>query len=305
MEKRKWKNGNQGKTEGYPEFICRIKEAASGIFGEGRIWFRTLLQNNGQPDEILEIGLEGTDTRAVLHLQQMYLCYRETGSMEACMEELQKLSIKSEWEKPEIRRLEQLLAGWENVRPHVYPALCNTGWNQEMLAGLPNREFLDLSVFYYVSLSGLGRGGATIKINREMAGVWGINEGALYQTAMKNQKKTPGRIKDIAGILGIEESPRPPIYILTSQEQGYGAGAVLNAGQLKEFSEKMGASLYLIPSSIYEFLLIPDLAGMKDREIGAIIREVNRSVVERQDLLSDHGYYFEKDTGEYRMCEIE
>ena len=87
------------------------------------------------------------------------------------------------------------------------------------------------------------------------------------------------------------------LYLLTNQRGYNGATAIFYEGVLKEFAERVGKDLIILPSSIHEVLLIPDDGTSSYEMLSALVREVNRSEVPRRDQLSDHIYRYlrEKD----------
>ena len=87
------------------------------------------------------------------------------------------------------------------------------------------------------------------------------------------------------------------LYLLTNQRGYNGATAIFYEGVLKEFAERVGKDLIILPSSIHEVLLIPDDGTSSYEMLSALVWEMNRSEVPRRDQLSDHIYRYlrEKD----------
>ena len=67
------------------------------------------------------------------------------------------------------------------------------------------------------------------------------------------------------------------------------------------FAEEKGRSLYIIPSSIHELLIYPDFGDVSPAELSGYVKEVNRTQVQPQDRLSDHIYYYDRQTDEIRI----
>lgn len=51
-----------------------------------------------------------------------------------------------------------------------------------------------------------------------------------------------------------------------------------------------------MPSSLHEVLIIPDCMDVSPKELGAMVREVNRCAVEKVEQLSDRVYCYDKET---------
>lgn len=66
---------------------------------------------------------------------------------------------------------------------------------------------------------------------------------------------------------------------------------------IKDFAEALGSSLYIIPSSIHELLLLPVTSTDEREEIKNMIQEINDTQVKREEILSYSLYLFDKEKG--------
>ena len=66
---------------------------------------------------------------------------------------------------------------------------------------------------------------------------------------------------------------------------------------MKKTLEKLGSNFYFIPSSIHELLLFPMTDITSVEEIENIIGEVNSTLVQDDELLSDHVYTYSLEHG--------
>lgn len=71
-----------------------------------------------------------------------------------------------------------------------------------------------------------------------------------------------------------------------------GAVAAFYPGVLKGVSEKLGKSLFLLPSSIHEFIMLEDNGIYNPEQLEQMVMEVNHSAVEQEEILSDSVYYY-------------
>lgn len=58
---------------------------------------------------------------------------------------------------------------------------------------------------------------------------------------------------------------------------------------------------YVIPSSVHEVLIVPNNGEMDPKRLGEMVREVNRAEVEREEVLSDRVYSYDKDKHQIRQ----
>ena len=57
----------------------------------------------------------------------------------------------------------------------------------------------------------------------------------------------------------------------------------------------------MLPSSVHEVLIVPDNGEMDPKMLGDMVREVNKNEVERQEVLSDRVYSYDKEKHHIRQ----
>ena len=57
-----------------------------------------------------------------------------------------------------------------------------------------------------------------------------------------------------------------------------------------EIRLKLGCPFFILPSSTHEVLILPDNGELNPKELLAMVKEVNRTEVAAEDVLSDHLY---------------
>ena len=97
------------------------------------------------------------------------------------------------------------------------------------------------------------------------------------------------------------EKGNPHMYVLSNKDKFHGAGCILYKNLLMEIAEKWGCDICIIPSSIHEVLLIPMGEARSYEYISLMIREVNQTQLEPDEVLSDHPYQFCRKTGEIKI----
>jgi hypothetical protein len=86
------------------------------------------------------------------------------------------------------------------------------------------------------------------------------------------------------------------MYVLTTESGNLGASALFYPDVQEKAAELMGSGYYVLPSSVHECILVPDIAGHNEKDLCAMVKEANRTVVEPKDVLSDNVYHFDKDS---------
>ena len=73
----------------------------------------------------------------------------------------------------------------------------------------------------------------------------------------------------------------------------------------QEFLNKMKLlftkGCYLLPSSVHEVRIVPDNGEMETKMLGEMVRELNKNEVERQEVLSDRVYSYDKEKHQIRQ----
>jgi len=91
------------------------------------------------------------------------------------------------------------------------------------------------------------------------------------------------------------------MYILTNSDRFYGDAVILYPDVLSDLREMTGSDLYLLPSSVHEFIAIPCCEGADEEGLINMVRSVNRTSVTEEDFLSDNVYIY-KD-GHVTICQ--
>ena len=203
----------------------------------------------------------------------------------------------------------KIFADYGNVRRMLRGCLVNTRRNRKLLEDVPHREFLDLSLIYRIEVCGLGTGVGTIRIHNGHLGLWGVGEEDLFAAVLENMahmgdatfESMSDVVKGLAGMDLCGNDGEEFLYVLSNKNRLNGAVQMLNKHMLELASDRIGEDFIILPSSVHELLLVPDIKGEgkaeRIRELADIVREVNDTQVTPCDILSYHVYRYEKETG--------
>ena len=73
------------------------------------------------------------------------------------------------------------------------------------------------------------------------------------------------------------------------------------AALLHDFARRIGSDFYILPSSVHEVLLIPADNQISMSTLSSMVRDVNSSQLAREEILSDHVYYYSLETDQITM----
>lgn len=194
---------------------------------------------------------------------------------------------------------------WNWVKKRVVFRLISMELNREYIRNVPNFPYLDLAVIFCCRLDTEELGEASIPIFNSHLGMWGITAEGLYAAAMENTPRLfPPVIQSmdevIQGLMGVQgemEDMDPPMYVLSNTSRNFGSACILYKGVLEKFADRMGADLYILPSSRHEVILIPAIEKMDVREMDELVRGMNTEHLQQEEVLSNHVYRFIRKTG--------
>ena len=199
--------------------------------------------------------------------------------------------------------------------------------HQEVLEMGPYIRKMDLALSVYELLVDHGGDMISMKVTWEMLETMDISPEHLFELAMACSKELlPVEIKRLdqmlIGLGGlVPETPdeeemtnevmdfclstmveeEMPIYALTNKRFVRGATILFYTNIAKEMAELFDRDLILLPSSVHEWLLMPDDEGLDLADMAGMVREINATVVEEKDFLSDHIYRYVREKDDFEI----
>lgn len=293
MDYEMFKDTVKGKILGYlpPEYssavleICPIKKTNCTMDG-------------------LVLHMESRDrVIPVIYIDHMYEHYLRYGDTERILQYAAQQFLNAFKEAGNIRAHSDI----KDFRDRVVMTLINTEKNREILAEIPSRKFLDLSVVYrWVSAEAESLNGSVLVTN-ELAEASGMTEQELFQSAYENTVRINGvTVMTMAEILSevteisAAECPAMNMWVITNSRGNMGAVSVMYTDTLHRLAEKAGDDLFVLPSSIHEVIAVR--AGMEPGELAEMVHTVNREAVNRTEFLSDSVYRYKRKTMEFEIA---
>lgn len=188
---------------------------------------------------------------------------------------------------------------FSEVKDSIYYRLVNYEMNENLLKEQPHLRWNDLAVTFYYVLEIAGEGRASVTIKKSYLEMWGIEEEELYRTACENmRRKKPEILTTMKELLEemmsgqLSEEYRVPMYVLTNTDKLYGAATLLYSHKIKELADRLKRDLLIIPSSVHEVLLMEDGAEQDYEWLRNVVKEVNCSQVDPEEVLSENLYRY-------------
>lgn len=266
------------------------------------------IKNNGVKYHGITIN-HGEDTvLPTIYLEQFLIEYLDGTEMPEIISKI--LEIDSSAREVNIPDM-SFFTDFHRIKDALFLKIINTEKNEELLSQVPSRKFLDLSLVVYCDLSAFLEMNATVLVKNSHLESLGISKEELFNVATNNTRNMKILKKDIAEVIMSMEKNREAvvdnqpdfhsaydkIYVMTNKDMVFGAVTMIFDDVLDEFIMEKYSGVYIIPSSIHEVLLVPDLGNMDRDNLNSMIREVNLTSLLEQEILSFNAYYYSPKEG--------
>ena len=210
---------------------------------------------------------------------------------------------------------EDLCSDPSKAAERVFFRLVNYERNSEALENYPHFRFLDLAIVFCLNVSLPNKESGAIRIDNKIASLIGADADRLMTLAVKNTPVLyPSNFEGLDELLikimkkrGIPDFMIPlfsgntpalhtPMKVLSNDREFYGASCIIYPGVLEKIRNEIGQDFYILPSSINEVIIVPsdcaDAVYLTD-----MVRDVNRTVIPPEEILSDNVYRYPDDFG--------
>ena len=205
--------------------------------------------------------------------------------------------------KTKESEVKDFVSDYEKVKDHTYLRLIPG--NSPVLAETPHKMIEDMALVVNIHIENFSdeNGRSCVVVTKPLMEMYGIDEAQLFADAEKNSLAnepivfTP--LADmIRSLIENEEVPSPEeagivTYIATNKSGFHGASIAAYPDFAKKAAKTIGGSFYMLPSSVHEFILIKDDGKPNAKDLNKMIRNVNETVLEPRDFLSDQCYHYD------------
>ena len=272
-------------------------------------------KNNGVKIRAISIAQEGCQNSIFIYPESVLennsdpvsdIVSKFIGELTIHLAEIERLSTETE----------KNIKSFSSVKSKIIYKLINAKSNELSLKGKPHREVCgDLALVYQVLLPNDNKTDqlVTTTITNEILSFWNVTEEELYNIAKSNTPALlPAKVFSMDNLIPFFSQEQPlekQMFIITNEATTCGAAAILydDCKELKTLADKIGTDLYILPSSINECIIMsthfPDAADEDQvpekvpENLTQMVNEVNTSAVPDEQILSDHPYLYNRDTG--------
>lgn len=295
------------------EFIELVTELMEERLGDGyTIKTQKVLKNNDVNLTGMSVYRKDGNIAPTFYLDYFYELYENGASLDSILGKLMDLFKES---IPQEDLDLDFFLNFELASQRIAYKLVNYKKNKQLLEKVPHRKYLDLAIVYFYYMKDDSLGNASILIYNNHMNQWNTTEEELYEKAKVNtpkllQSNVMNICEAVEGLKVLTEAEEYKdcsrdvykdlfdMYVVTNEERFYGATCLLYDHVLKDFSEKKNCGFYILPSSIHEIILLPENMGGEPEDLVKMVREVNSTQLEDQEILSDGVYFYSREKDE-------
>lgn len=188
---------------------------------------------------------------------------------------------------------------YESVKRKLCYKLINYDLNRELLEDVPYIRYLDLAIVFHCMVMNDLLGNGSILIHNNHMESWKVDTEQLFEDASKNMPKLfPPEFQSMEDIVkeiydpGVIGGTMYPMYVLTNKSKINGAATILYQDVLHTLSEDLHGDFYILPSSVHEVILVPRHMDIEEERLSQMVREVNETQLQAEEVLSDHAYCY-------------
>lgn len=299
----------------YINFTKELKQIVKKKIGDQyQVSIGQVLKNNGLTKDSILIKEAEASTSPNIYLDYFYERYCECESLDEISDEIIKSYYEAISQKPEDMIND---FNFENYKQKIFFRIVHFESNKTLLNTIPHIPFLDLAITFHCMVSDYSMEIQFFTVSNLLMETWGITVNELYQIALDNtQQLFPAHIASLEHITqqllwrnnsyqtilnntdfeselsNLPDKVELQMLVLTNQFGLNGAAVILYPNLLTRLAEKLQANLYLLPSSIHEFIVLPEDCNLY-LELSKMVFEVNTHEVSRDEILSNHVYFYD------------
>lgn len=287
------------KSMDYKELLEAVCEYINEQIEDANAVITSTVKNNGVKLSGITVSNKEVNASPTIYMENFYLEY------------LKGMDINEIGDKViEIYRNNALSSNldvdffqqYDSVKDKLRIKLINYERNLEFFETVPYRKYYDLAIIAYCAVNNKCIGKGAITVRNEHLKMWNVSKEEVINQAIENSvEKIEMKVRHIYDILKETEPidsgdffdmcEEVKMYVVSSQDGINGAVFMTMKDKLREIGGLMDGDYYIIPSSVHELIIIPATDG-NHRDIDNMICEVNENHVGREEVLSNHSYYY-------------
>ncbi|MDE6882947.1 MAG: hypothetical protein K2P48_07510 [Lachnospiraceae bacterium] len=286
----------------FKEFTDRIVLLLQEGLGDNyKVTLTKVLKNNDIRLTGVVIMEESDSMSPTIYLEEPYRRYQDGVSVQEILEEIRALykahAFNSKFDMDFFR-------DFSLVESRICHKVISYEKNQELLKDVPWFKWHDLAITFYYAMEDPAIGRASVMIHNNHLDMWGKPSEEIYRIADRNMRfRMPDLLLPmhmlLEEMLGTKtEGEELSLYVLTNRNKIYGASAMLYSEKMKLLANRLHSDLLILPSSVHEVLLMPDEGRQEYDFYRQMVKEVNITQVDPEEILSFSLYRYDREKAE-------
>ena len=288
----------------YQKFIETVKEHIKQVL-QKKVYVYPVLKNNGTVYDGLVILDPMSNISPTIYLNPYYHRYLDGVPMEDIYDDIQKVYEKNlPVEDFDISIFED----YAKAQDRIVMKLINAKKNAKLLQQVPHILIYDLAIVFLFTVCDFTHAYSTILIHNSHLKLWNVKVDDMYETAKTNSIRIlPPRLDNLHDVFeeitdeSLDFLEELNINILTNPLKIFGATCMIYPDLLEDIATIYEDDMIIIPSSVHEVLIFPKNNlpdGYTLEDINTMIETVNTTELSDMEVLSDHVYYYHRNTNE-------
>lgn len=246
--------------------------------------------------EGLIVKMKDSDIAPVIYPDELYEQYRQGLSIDTMITRFLDSYRHIDKNIPNFTK--------ETLMTNAYTVVINADMNRELLKTVPHNVIAgNLAEVARFRVKSDAESDSSFLITNEHLRHLRMLSDEVLEIAHKNTENQKYRLQNLYKLtfdmLSDEKSREifedeytdDDVYVLTNNTNYEGANVITSDKILREVSEKIDSSFYVLPSSRHELILVPDKFNVDPKYLVQMVREVNQTL-KQKDLLSDDIYHY-------------
>lgn len=300
----------------FTSFKALVRDEVAKRTGEQyHVRINEVMKNNGVILSGITMLQDDNNISPTIYLNQYYDAYENGDITLRCIVD----DVLDTYERNKVNQSVDMrfFMNYEKIKDRIIFKLIHAERNEELLKEMPHIRYLDLAIVFQCLISDEMFGNATIMIHNAHLKIWNITKEELYKRAIKNTPRLQQydiktmrdvlcemmRLEELEGKESVDREEylrelrdATPMYVLSNRTRVQGASCILYPDILRDFATAIKSDFYILPSSIHEVILLPAQGDEDETSLKNMVQEVNETQVEREEVLSDSVYYYDRES---------
>lgn len=299
-------------------FVKTVSEGVQKQVGENyHVTVMKNLKNNSVELTGIAIKKEGERVAPTIYVNDLYhLFVNEQRLMKQVIEEVVLRYKKS---REAMDDIEKLSLDYESCCHNIIYRLISRKRNKRLLEQIPYIPFLDMAITFHVVVSYEDKYMQSLKIDNKIQQKLNLTVEQLLKIARENTENIlpvkMERLEDVVSrftsndgdldIIDMDEqqddavdltnSSKMDMIVLSNDIGINGASVILYQDLIEKIADNYDSNLYIIPSSIHEMIVVPQIDEEMYDVLSCMVKEINEKFVDEDEILSDRVYIYLKE----------